>query len=137
MTLIVEGLVKEHIPIYDNGEIVHAETEFFFGTLTFKLMKVDHDVDITDIDSKVERFSEDPISGIDFILDFLYVSHKAWCMISGKEESISKNQLWLAIDIMGIEKFSDILNRGMKQYGESQDDTTEKKIKKPKPTPVS
>ena len=139
MTFIVEGLVTRKIPIVSDGKVKEVEGEFFFGTLAFKLVRMELDVDLYQLDEKVELIKKDPINGIDFLIDFMYLTHKAWCMISDKDVVISKNQLWLAIDIMGAKDFTGILEEGMRKYNQDPDEKedTKKKTKKPRPTPAS
>ena len=118
--LIIEGLVKKEIPLLIDGKLEKTEMGFFFGTLTFKLMKVNHGIDLQDIDSKKEEIEKDPFSGMDFVVDFVHTAHASWQKINGKEPLVNQDQLLFAMDVMGVDKFSEIMNEGLKQFEEKE-----------------
>lgn len=136
MALVINGLVTKKIPVLKAGNLIEDEVQFFFGTLTFKLMKQHYDLDLKDLDKKVDLITEDPVAGLDFVLDFLYTAHKAWCTIGSLKQKITKDALWLSIDVMGPGAFAEIINEGMEHMSDAvpgEDSEEGKKKIKAKP----
>jgi hypothetical protein len=125
--IVIEGLVTKEIPILESGKIKNVKLGFFFGTLTFKLIKSNFDVDLSQIDTKIAEIKKDPIGGIDFIINFLYTSHEAWQMLNQAKPLVSKNQLWFSLDAMGPEEFAGILEEGFIQYADAGEKEEDKK----------
>jgi hypothetical protein len=123
--ILIRGLVKRSIPILKDEKLQSVELGFFFGTLTFRLIKNEIDLDLTEIDKKVESISKDPLNGLNFVIDFLFLAHKAWQMLNQAKPLIEKTALWFSIEQMGPEDFAGILQEGLEAYGSKEEEVTE------------
>ena len=104
--VIIKGLVKQEIPILNDGKVQTPELGFFFGTLTFKLVKSKYGLDLKDIDKKVASITEDPLNGLDFVVNFLFTAHESWQMLNQAKPLIDEKQLWFSMEAMGPAEFA-------------------------------
>jgi len=126
-SIVIKGLVKQEIPVLKNGEVQKIEVGFFFGTLTFKLIKSNFNLDLKDIDEKVKLISTDPLEGLDFVVNFLFTAHESWQRLNQSKPLIDKDQLWLTMELMGPEEFAKILEEGLNDYIQDQEEEQDKK----------
>lgn len=134
--ILIRGLVKKSIPILEEGKVKNVEFGFFFGTLTFRLVKSELDLDLADIDKKVASITEDPLSGLDFVISFLFLAHKAWQMLNQAKPLAEKTALWFSIEQLGPADFAAILEEGLNSYaegGKEEEEENEEDKKKQDP----
>lgn len=101
----IEGFITETISGND-------ET-FFFGTLTFKLITKEWDIELDGIKEKAEQIKSNPVDSLDFLIDFMWAAYRANKLINNQKIEISKEKLWLWFDVIGVEKFTEIFKAGM------------------------
>lgn|SRR5574343_989683 len=117
--MIVDGLIKRKVFKFENGEPVEIEIDFFFGVILLKLIKKELGLEVTELMEAIGKIESDLSEGLDTVVKFLFLAHKGWKTLQGKEPEITENDLWYSATAMTLPEFFKLFSDGIEQFGKS------------------